>query len=88
MMTETRQTREITIETYSITIVRVKGGPLSAHCERCQTTVAVFALEQIAPMFGLTVTEVCCRIEADELHLIERQHGVPLVCGDSLKRTD
>ena len=77
---------QITIETHSITIIRTNGRPLSAHCERCQKIVAVFAPEQIAAMLGLTVTEVCRRVESDELHLIEIGRGVAFVCGDLRNR--
>ena len=84
MMNKTRQTRQITIETHSVTIIRTNGKHLSAFCERCQTTVSVFAPEQIAAILRLTLAEVCRRVEKDELHLIENRRGVALICGGSL----
>lgn len=81
MTNKTHRTRQITIETHSVTIIRTNSKTLSAFCERCQTNVTVFAPEQMAAIFRLTVAEVCRRVEADELHLIETRRGVALVCG-------
>lgn len=80
---KTRRT-EIKIETHSITIIRAGDKQFSAFCERCQTTVAVFAIEQLAVIFRLSLAEVCRRVERDELHLIETGRGIALVCGSSL----
>lgn len=88
MTNKTRHTWQITIETHSVTIVRTNGKPISAFCERCRTNVTVFAPEQIAAFFGMTLAEVCRRVEADELHLIETRRGVALVCGDSLNNAE
>ena len=83
-MTETKTRRtEITIETRSVTIIRVKGSQFSAHCERCQKPVAAFAPAQIAEFLRLDLTEVCRRVEADELHLTGNGRGVALICGGS-----
>jgi len=84
----THKTRQITIETHSVTIIRARGNQLSAFCERCQTDVTVFAPEQTAAIFRQTVAEVCRRIETDELHLIETRRGVALVCGGSLNNSE
>lgn len=86
-MNKTRLTRQITIETHSVTIIRTNGKPISAFCERCRTTVTTFAPEQIAAFFGMTPAEICRRVEADELHFIETRRGVALVCGGSLSDT-
>ncbi len=83
MTNKTRQTRQITIETHSVTIIRTNGKPLSAFCERCQTNVTTFAPEQIAAFLRLTEAEVFRRVETGELHLIEMRRGGALVCGGS-----
>lgn len=88
MKDKIRHTRQITIETHSVMIVRTNGKPLSAFCERCQTNVTAFAPEQMAAIFRLTLAEVCRRIEKDELHLIETRRGVALVCGGSLNNSE
>lgn len=41
-------TRQITIETYRITITRTSGRSGSAHCEGCGKTVKTFAHKKIA----------------------------------------
>ena len=76
------RTRQITIETHSITIIRTNSVKHSTHCEHCQTTVSAFAPEKIAAFLRLDLAEVCRRIEAGELHLIETGRGVAFVCGD------
>lgn len=88
MTNKIRQTRQITIETHSITIIRAKGNSLADFCERCQHNVAAFAPEQIARFFQLTMEEVCRRVEQGELHLTKMQRGVALICGDSLNHTE
>ena len=87
MENKTRRT-QIFIESHSVTIIRTNGKPLSAFCERCQTNVTVFAPRQIAAFFRLTVAEVCRRVEEGELHLIQTQRGVALICGSSLNRAE
>ncbi|MEO8073639.1 MAG: hypothetical protein ABI891_10605 [Acidobacteriota bacterium] len=88
MTNKTRRTRQITIETHSVTIIRARGNHPLAFCERCQTNVTVVALEQMAAFFQMTLAEICRRVERDELHLIETQRGVALICGGSLNNSE
>lgn len=78
------RTRQITIETHSITIIRTRGNQHSAHCECCGETVTVFAPEQIARFLQLDLTEVCRRIETQQIHLTNDSEGVAMVCRNSL----
>jgi len=88
MKPENRRT-EIYFETHSVTTIRIKGGTsLSAFCDCCQTTVSVFAPEQIAAFLRLTLAEVCRRVEKGELHLIDTRRGVTLICGGSLNNSE
>ena len=87
-MTEVKVRRtEITIETHSVTIIRTKGKPFSAHCEHCRETVTAFAPEQIAAILQLNLAEVCRRIETHRIHLTNAGEGVAMVCGNSLGGT-
>ncbi|MDQ3180960.1 MAG: hypothetical protein M3Q33_10615 [Acidobacteriota bacterium] len=88
MTNKTRQTRQITIETHSVTIIRTNGKPLSAFCEHCQQNVTVFAPEQIAAFFRLTLAEVCRRVEKGKLHFVGTRRGVALICGSSLNNSE
>jgi hypothetical protein len=76
--------RQITIETHSITIIRKNGRRLSVHCERCRETVTAFTPEQITKFLQLNLTEVCRRIETQQIHLTNDGDNVALVCGNSL----
>jgi hypothetical protein len=86
MMNKTRRTRQITIETHSITIIRTNGARASAHCEHCRKTVAAFMPEQIAEFLRLDLTEIRRRIETGELHLTDAEQGDALICGGLLNK--
>jgi hypothetical protein len=87
MHEQNKRRTQITIETHSITIIRTNGKSPTTFCDCCQTNVAVFAPEQIAAFLRLTLTEVCRRIETNELHLIDTQRRIALICGGSLNNT-
>lgn len=82
-MTSRRRT-EITIETRSITIIRTNGAHHSAHCRHCLQTVAAFAPEQIAAALRLDLTEICRRVQTEQIHLVSSERGTALICGNSL----
>lgn len=79
------RTRQITIETHSITIIRTGGRQNSVHCECCGETVTAFAPEQIAAVLRLDLTEICHRIEAQQIHLTSNGDNVAKICGNSFK---
>ena len=81
------RTRQITIETHSITIIRTSGKTYSARCEQCDETVTAFVPEKVAGFLRLDLTEVCRRIKGGEMHLTETKRGVALVCSNSLGGT-
>jgi hypothetical protein len=84
MMAKTFRTRQITIETHSVTIIRTKGKSFSAYCKHCRIIVSVFTIEQIAEFFQKSVSDICQEIESNRLHLI-KPDGLALVCGNSLE---
>jgi hypothetical protein len=77
------KTRQITIETHSITIIRTDSRQHSAHCEHCGKTVSAFPPEQMAVFLRLDAAEIYRRIESSELHLIKNGRGVALICAGS-----
>lgn len=83
-MTRMRRTA-ITIETHNLTIIRTNGKPRLVFCERCQKAVTAFAPEQIALAFRISLTEVCRRVGAEQIHLTSNERGTALICGDSLE---
>ncbi len=80
------RTRQITIETHSITIIRTKSRGNSAHCEHCGRTVSAFPPEKIAEFLQLDAAEIYRRIESNELHLTQTGRAVARVCGNSGKK--
>ncbi len=83
-MTNKRRT-EITIETHEITVIKTNGKSHLAFCERCQKSVAAFAHEQVAMFFRLSLTEICRRVETEQIHLTRTKRGAALICGNSLE---
>lgn len=82
--TKIRRT-EITIETKSLTIIRINGKRQTAFCECCQKVVAAFAPEQVAGFSRLSLAEVCRRVEAKQIHLTRTERSAALICGNSLE---
>lgn len=79
------RTRQITIETHSITIIRTKSKSNSVHCDSCGKTVTAFAPKQIAAFLQIDVAEVCRRIETKNIHLINDGESAAMICGTSLE---
>ncbi len=78
---------EITIETHSVTIIKIHGARTTVFCEHCRVEVAAFAPARIAAFLHLDLTEIRRRIEAGELHLTETKRTAgALVCGNSEKK--
>lgn len=76
---------EIKIETRSVTIIYSKEKPRSAFCDQCQAVETVFAPEQLAAMFRVSLAEICRRLDTKQIHLTRSERGTALVCGASLK---
>ncbi len=77
--------RRITIETHSVTVIRMKSGTVSAFCESCREEVTAFSPARIAALLRLDPAEVCRRIETNQIHLTRRERGAALICGSLLK---
>lgn len=75
---------EITIETRSLTIIRINGAHYSVHCQHCRQTVTAFAPEQIAKALQLELAEICRRVETKHIHLTDNGRGTALICGNSV----
>lgn len=65
----------------------MSGKQISIFCERCQTNVTAFALEQIAAFLNTTLAEVCRRVQSDELHLTSTKRGAALICCNCVEKT-
>ncbi|MBS1792234.1 MAG: hypothetical protein JSS81_00180 [Acidobacteria bacterium] len=77
--------RQITIETHSVTVIRLKSGSVSAYCESCREEVTAFSPAQTAAILRVDPAEVDRRIETNQIHLTRRERGATLVCGSLLK---
>ena len=85
MAEKIHRTRQITIETHSVTIIRAKGKSFSDYCEKCRIRVAAFTPEQVAAFLQIELNEVYRQIESGEIHLVNTE-AVSLVCSGSLDK--
>jgi hypothetical protein len=72
-----------TIEMHQIIIARRPAGAGRAWCPACLKEVEMVSLEGAALLAGVSLREICRRVGADHVHLIETADGA-LVCTDSL----
>lgn len=87
MTSKLERKRQITIETHSITIIRINSKSNSAYCQRCQSNTATFSPEQLSEIFQTSLSEIYRQIESREFHLIADQDMV-LICGKSFKSSN
>lgn len=83
MSGKSQRKRQITIETHSVTIIRLKGKSNSAFCELCQEMVKTFSIEQIAEILEMELDEIIRQIKLGEFHLTTAAR-TKFICGNSL----
>jgi hypothetical protein len=72
-----------TIETHQIVAVRRRGRAPLLPCPACLGEVEVVSLEEAALLAGVSLRDICRRVGAGHLHLVETSDG-GLVCTNSL----
>ncbi len=85
-MKKTKRRTEIQIESHEITIIRTASGTTFIYCGQCARRVAAFTPEQVSAFLRMTLTDVCDFIKNAKFHLVGKEHGIALVCGDSLNK--
>jgi len=81
-MTETNKRRtEITIETHSLTIIRIRGGKTNmAFCENCRRNAQFFTPAQAVLIFRVNAEFLDELLRSSEIHAV----GKNAVCAASL----
>lgn len=72
--------RKIQIETYELTIIRGLGVQDTKFCERCQSSVIGFTLDQAAAFSHKS--DIQASIDRGDFHLVNES----LVCSNSLDK--
>jgi len=72
-----------TIEMHQIVIVRRPAGAAHAWCPACLKEAEMVPLEEAALLAGVSPRDICRRVGAGRVHLVETADGA-LVCTDSL----
>jgi hypothetical protein len=81
MTNKTRHTRQITIETHSLTIIRTRNVKASfVYCQNCRTKVATFAHTQAALIFRVDLRELERLFQINQIHFADDA----ALCGNSL----
>jgi hypothetical protein len=76
-----RQKTEITIETHSVSIIRMQRGKLtSVFCERCCRDVRIFTLANAALIFHANVGFLETLLHGNQIHDL----GEKAICGNTL----
>jgi hypothetical protein len=76
-----------TIEMHQIVIARRPAGAAFAWCPACRKVVDMGPLEGAALLAGVSLHDLCRRIGADHVHLVETVGGA-MVCTNSLLKRD
>lgn len=74
----------ITIETHRLTVIGSRRRPVVAWCELCGGRVRMVTPEQAAAFAGTRPRAIYRRLERGELHFVETDAGVLLICAGSL----
>lgn len=76
-----RRRTEITIETHSLTIIRMRGGKTnSAFCEICRRDVQFFTPAHTLLIFRVTAEFLETLFRSNQIHAV----GENAICADSL----
>jgi hypothetical protein len=78
----TKQTK-ITIETESLLILRARM-PIRAWCPMCGSEEEMIPLNEVGIVSNLTLAEVKCWMQAEDLHQVLADEGASLVCLKSM----
>jgi hypothetical protein len=76
---------EITVERRQRTVVRPRRRPRAAWCGECAGLVHMLTADEAAVLTETTARDVFRLVEAGELHFLEVDGGMLLVCPNSLE---
>lgn len=80
-MNEAKRRTEITIETHSLTIIRMRGGKTdSAFCENCRREMQFFTPAQAALIFRVNAEFLETLLGSNQIHAV----GEDAICAGSL----
>ena len=83
---KTKKRTEVQIETHTYTVIRMANGAMPVFCGECRRRVEAFRPEQIAVLLEISVSDVCRRVEAGEIHLTQNGRSAAFICGNSANR--
>jgi hypothetical protein len=78
------ETKEITVETERLLIIRRRYQAVEQWCAGCSQLALMIRPDQAAAVTGRTLRTIFLEIEAEQLHFIERSDGMVLICLNSL----
>jgi hydrogenase maturation factor HypF (carbamoyltransferase family) len=81
---KTSRTVELTVERREFFVAR-KPQPIDWWCEGCGTHAAFVTSEEAAQSSGVSLRQLFQRIEQGEIHSIETNDGLLLICLTSLR---
>ncbi len=73
------------IETHELRTVRIDQGSGQVYCSKCGERSVTVTPEQLASFLRVSLSEVCRRIDAAEIHLADGDNRFGRVCARSLE---
>jgi hypothetical protein len=77
---------EVVVQTHQVTTVHLTRHSICAWCESCRTAVLMLTPDEAAALAQSTARDVYRRVDAGELHYIEKDDGDLRVCVNSLRQ--
>lgn len=78
------ETKEITVETERLLIIRRRYQAVEAWCNSCERLALMIRPDQAAAVSGCTLRGIFNQIENGILHFHEHPDGLLLICLESL----
>jgi hypothetical protein len=75
---------KITVETDRLLVIRRRQRFALAWCAECAAEVRLATAEEAAVMVGLSLRDLCRRVEEGRLHFRETADGLLWICVNSL----
>jgi len=80
----TKRRTEITIERRRIVLLSKRRPVAPAWCDGCAAQVKMVSPEEAALFAGVSSRTIYRRVETGQLHFMETQQGLLLICANSL----
>jgi hypothetical protein len=79
---------EIVVEREQVLVIKRLDGQMPRWCAECKGEMQMVSVDEAAILTNLSARAIYRRIEAGQIHFVETEDGLLLVCAISLLGTD